>query len=80
MSGSSRSQRKHKLEPITLEELAGTTGMSGFGTLFTRDLSQSVPLLDRVDRDDEGESGAPDTGEAIQVHLNQAHLVSVHLS
>jgi hypothetical protein len=36
--------------------------MSGFGTLFTRDLSQSVPLLDRVDRDDEGESGAPDIG------------------
>jgi hypothetical protein len=34
--------------------------MSGFGTLFTRDLSQSVPLLDRMDRDSQHESGAPD--------------------
>ncbi len=46
MSASSRSRQKHKLEPITLEELAGTTGMSGFGSLFTRDLKQAVPLLD----------------------------------
>jgi hypothetical protein len=35
--------------------------MSGFGTLFTRDLSQSVPLLDRGDRDSHSESGAPGT-------------------
>ena len=61
MSGSSRSRQKHKLEPITLEELAGTTGMSGFGTLFTRDLSQSVPLLDRMEAGGPGQSGAPDT-------------------
>jgi hypothetical protein len=60
MSGSSRSRQKHKLEPITLEELAGTTGMSGFGTLFTRDLSQAVPLLDAVDREEHSESSAPD--------------------
>jgi hypothetical protein len=38
MSGSSRS-RKHKLEPISLEELAGTTGMSGFDTLLSHYLS-----------------------------------------
>lgn len=56
MSGNSRSRQKPKLEPISLEELAGTTGMSGFGTLFTRDLSQSVPVLDRLD-----ESSAPET-------------------
>lgn len=30
MAGGSRSKRKHNLEPISLEELAGTTGMSGF--------------------------------------------------
>ena len=32
MSGSSRSRRKskHKLEPISYEEMLGTAGMSGF--------------------------------------------------
>ena len=64
MSGSSRSRLKHKLEPISLDELAGTTGMSGFGTLFTRDLSQAVPLLDKLSDVEsaklvEMESGAP---------------------
>lgn len=59
MSGSSRSRQKPKLEPISLEELAGTTGMSGFGTLFTRDLSQSVPVLDRLE-----EASAPETSAA----------------
>jgi hypothetical protein len=49
MSGSSRSRPKPKLERISLDELAGTTGMSGFGTLFTRDLSQRVPVLDHLD-------------------------------
>ena len=49
MSGSSRSRPKPRLEPISLDELAGTTGMSGFGTLFTRDLSQPVPVLDHLD-------------------------------
>src|SRR4051794_28029286 len=49
MSGSSRSRPKPRLEPISLDELAGTTGMSGFGTLFTRDLSQRVPVLDHLD-------------------------------
>ena len=61
MSGSSRSRHKHKLEPITLEELAGTTGMSGFGTLFTRDLLQSVPLLDGMDIGRQSQSSAPKT-------------------
>ena len=60
MSGSSRSRQKPKLEPISLEELAGTTGMSGFGTLFTRDLSQSVPVLDRLDEVSAPEASAAD--------------------
>lgn len=47
MSGSSRSRQKRKLEPISLEELAGTTGMSGFCTFLTRDASVPVPALDR---------------------------------
>jgi hypothetical protein len=54
MSGSSRSRQKHKLEPISLEELAGTTGMSGFCTFLTRDNSVAVPALDGM------EIGAPD--------------------
>ena len=47
MSGSSRSRQKHKLEPISIEELAGTTGMSGFCSFLTRDASVPVPALDR---------------------------------
>ena len=46
MSGSTRSRQKHKLEPISIEELAGTTGMSGFCSFLTRDSSTPVPALD----------------------------------
>ena len=46
MSGSTRSRQKRKLEPISIEELAGTTGMSGFCTFLTRDTSVPVPALD----------------------------------
>jgi hypothetical protein len=49
----SRSRQKRKLEPISLEELAGATGMSGFCTFLTRDNSVPVPALDGL------ESGAP---------------------
>jgi hypothetical protein len=54
----SRSRQKRKLEPISIEELAGTTGMSGFCSFLTRDSSISVPILDRI------EPGAPETSEA----------------
>lgn len=50
----SRSRQKRKLEPISIEELAGTTGMSGFCSFLTRDSSIPVPILDGV------ESGAPE--------------------
>jgi len=55
MSGSSRSRQKRKLEPISIEELAGTTGMSGFCSFLTRDASVSIPVLDAL------ESSAPET-------------------
>ena len=45
MSGQSRHRRK--LEPITLEELAGTAGMSGFCSFLTRDPNTPVPALDK---------------------------------
>jgi len=51
----SRSRQKRKLEPISLEELAGATGMSGFCSFLTRDASIPVPALDRI------ETGAPET-------------------
>ena len=57
MSGSTRSRQKRKLEPISIEELAGTTGMSGFCTFLTRDSSVPVPALDRLEA---SESGAPE--------------------
>jgi hypothetical protein len=50
----SRSRQKHKLEPISLEELAGATGMSGFCSFLTRDASIPVPVLDSI------QSSAPD--------------------
>lgn len=65
MSGSTRSRQKRKLEPISLEELAGTTGMSGFCTFLTRNASVPVPVLDRLDAESPAEpealsqSGAP---------------------
>ena len=49
MSGSTRSRQKRKLEPISIEELAGTTGMSGFCTFLTRDNSVGVPALDQLE-------------------------------
>src|SRR5215831_15504173 len=55
MSASSRSRQKRKLEPISIEELAGTTGMSGFCTFLTRDASVPVPILDHL------ETGAPES-------------------
>jgi hypothetical protein len=63
MSGSTRSRQKRKLEPISLEELAGTTGMSGFCSFLTRDNSVAVPALDRLDEvvPDAVESSAPET-------------------
>src|SRR6266508_3957955 len=39
MAGSSRSKHKPKLEPISLEELAGTTGMSGFCSFLAKPAS-----------------------------------------
>jgi hypothetical protein len=54
MSANSRSRQKRKLEPISIEELAGTTGMSGFCSFLTRDASVPVPILDQL------ESGAPE--------------------
>jgi hypothetical protein len=51
----SRSRQKRKLEPISLEELAGATGMSGFCSFLTRDASIPVPALDHL------ESSAPQT-------------------
>jgi hypothetical protein len=49
MSGSSRSRQKRKLEPISIEELAGTTGMSGFCSFLTRDAAVPVPALDKLE-------------------------------
>ena len=60
MSGTTKSRQKHKLEPISLEELAGTTGMSGFCSFLTRDNSVPVPVLDQLP----AESGAPDSTSA----------------
>ena len=51
----SRSRQKRKLEPISIEELAGATGMSGFCTFLTRDPLVPVPALDQLER------GAPET-------------------
>jgi hypothetical protein len=51
----SRSRQKRKLEPISLEELAGATGMSGFCSFLTRDASIPVPVLDQL------ETSAPET-------------------
>jgi hypothetical protein len=47
----SRSRQKRKLEPISIEELAGATGMSGFCTFLTRDASTAVPALDALESD-----------------------------
>src|SRR5215831_9459653 len=55
MSANSRSRQKRKLEPISIEELAGATGMSGFCTFLTRDSSVPVPILDHL------EPGAPES-------------------
>jgi len=61
MSGSSRSRQKHKLEPISIDELAGTTGMSGFCTFLTRDTSLPVPALEHLGDSGADESSAPDS-------------------
>lgn len=45
----SRSRQKRKLEPISIEELAGATGMSGFCTFLTRDTQTPVPALDQLE-------------------------------
>jgi hypothetical protein len=67
MSGSSRSRQKRKLEPISIEELAGTTGMSGFCSFLTRDSSIGVPALDELAVEPEpaaqgGKRRAPEPG------------------
>src|ERR1043165_2507346 len=46
----SRSRQKRKLEPISIEELAGATGMSGFCTFLTRDPQVAVPVLDELQK------------------------------
>jgi hypothetical protein len=56
----SRSRQKRKLEPISIEELAGATGMSGFCTFLTRDPLVPVPVLDQF------EKGAPETLAPVQ--------------
>lgn len=61
MSGSSRSRQKRKLEPISIEELAGTTGMSGFCSFLTRDASVGVPVLDHLAPASTPETSAPDS-------------------
>jgi len=48
MSASSRSRHRRKLEPITVEELANTAGMSGFCTFLTRGSDIAVPILDQI--------------------------------
>jgi hypothetical protein len=51
MSATSRSRPKRKsLEPITVEELADTAGMSGFCTFLTRQADVPVPILDEISR------------------------------
>jgi hypothetical protein len=72
MSGSTRSRQKRKLEPISIEELAGTTGMSGFCTFLTRDNSVAVPALDHL-----GESSAPESA-AFEIAAPQSRA-PVHL-
>jgi hypothetical protein len=73
MSGSTRSRQKRKLEPISLEELAGTTGMSGFCSFLTRDNSVPVPALDRLEEaisdaveSHASESSAPETTAPVE--------------
>ncbi len=75
MSGSTRSRHKRKLEPISIEELAGTTGMSGFCTFLTRDASVAVPALDAL------ESTAHNKGALDRGALDlSAALLSFHES
>jgi len=64
MSGSTRSRQKRKLEPISLEELAGTTGMSGFCTFLTRDSAVPVPALDGAEPSTP-ESSAPESTASV---------------
>jgi hypothetical protein len=79
MSGSIRSRQKHKLEPISIEELAGTTGMSGFCSFLTRDSSIPVPALDRAEEADlstpSRESSAPVPG-AAERHAPDPHAAA----
>lgn len=66
----SRSRQKRKLEPISIEELAGTTGMSGFCSFLTRDSSISVPILDHL------ETSAPETGAGLSTAVEADALES----
>jgi hypothetical protein len=66
MSGQTKSRQKHKLEPISIEELAGTTGMSGFCSFLTRDATVSVPVLDHLAETGAPESSAANEGTAAQ--------------
>ena len=80
--GSSRS-RKHKLEPITMEELANTAGMSGFVSFFTN------PLLQPTERLGEGDGAISTTPvestPVVSTHVEatpdgtaKAHVLSAH--
>jgi hypothetical protein len=65
MSATSRSRPKRKsLEPITLEELANTAGMSGFCTFLTRQADVPVPILDAISRQ---ASAVASTIEALNI-------------
>jgi hypothetical protein len=68
MSGSSRSRRKRKLEPISIEELAGTTGMSGFCTFLSRDSSVPVPALDTLTERSTGEESSESNQSSAPVY------------
>ena len=79
MSGSSRSRQKHKLEPISIEELAGTTGMSGFCSFLTRDASVPVPALDRETPTAAVKSGALLLGAPVSRAPEPSASVSIPL-
>src|SRR5271157_229038 len=82
MSGSTRSRQKRKLEPISIEELAGTTGMSGFCSFLTRDNSVPVPALDRLEEAGTSalESDAPDTHAPLGLESSITTAPDLHAS
>lgn len=82
MSGQSR--QKRKLEPITLDELANTAGMSGFVSFLTRDPNTPVPVLDQYLRDhaakplsDRDLNRTPQDNLTVDVNLTAKDKLSV---